>query len=487
MNKFYLMLIAISAQLTVMGQPTQPPAPVACNATSCTTNSTIDVCPPIGSTVVSSHQGGVYNRSNNADHLGVNAVWRYRNMAVVNNVTINAEITIDAISNATLDAFDDDAAVDQNNNSIAGFFAPRIGADQTLNGTDRRGYVQFTMRFFRNSTGTNNNTDADFANSVSLVGINYVHYDIDGNDANNVTTGSAGSWFRETGVAKRISAANPLVIADAQTNLVSYTYTDPVATTWTGFAGSACERDGVSRCSQVASSFSYNGSLPAITFRMGYDYNAGGNIGRPIRQYGSRIGCFNFPSPITLPVKLLSFSGSYNNNKTLLNWETENEVNFDHYEIERGGNGRDFIIVGSVPAQKNGNRKTYQYSDDLSANNENVLYYRLRMVDIDGKYSYSNVIMIRRDQTTMSGILISPNPAISSGPVTIRLNTGSRRNVEIRVIDMTGKLILKQQNQLSEGINSISINNQNRLQPGVYTIQVTGEEEILSSKLSVIH
>jgi hypothetical protein len=54
------------------------------------------------------------------------------------------------------------------------------------------------------------------------------------------------------------------------------------------------------------------------------------------------------------------------------------------------------------------------------------------------------------------------------------------------VIDGTGKIVLQQQNQLSEGINSIGINHQNRLQPGIYTIQLVGEDEILSSKLSVI-
>jgi hypothetical protein len=291
-----------------------------------------------------------------------------------------------------------------------------------------------------------------------------VHYDIDGNDANNVATGTAGSWYRETGMARRISVSNPQVLASGATDLIAYNYTDPVATSWTGFAGSVCEREGVSRCAQVTSSFSYLGSLPSITFRMGYDYNAGGNIGRPVRQYGSRLGCFNFPQEITLPVKLLSFSGSYNGAKTLLNWETANEVK-----------------------SKTGfSASKYQYADELSGANENVFYYRLRMVDIDGKFSYSNVIMVRRDQKNMGGMTLSPNPVFSGSVVTIRLNADTKKNVEIRVIDNSGKVVLNQQNQLNEGINSIAFNNQNRLQSGIYTVQVIADNEILSSKLSVI-
>jgi hypothetical protein len=486
MKKFYPLLIAISVASTAMAQPTIPAAPLACSASNCTTNSTIDVCPPLGNTVVSSFTGGTYNRGNNGNNLGTNAVWRFRNIAVVSGITVNAEITINAISNAVLNSLDDNTAVDQSNASIASFFAPRIGPDQNLNGTNRRGYVEFTISFFRNATGTNNNTNADFANTVNLLNINYVHYDIDGNDANGVSTGTAGNWFRETGVARRISAANPMILANATSELVSYSYTD-ASNTWSGFAGSVCERDGVTRCSEIASSFSYNGSLPSITFRLGYDYNGGNNIGAPVRQYGTRLGCFNFPDQVTLPVRLIGFSGSFRNGQTLLSWTTENEVNFDHYDVERSVNANEFVAIGAKQAQAgNASKLNYSYTDDLSASNDKVFYYRLRMVDIDGKFSYSNTIMVRKDQSSVKGILLSPNPVTGNGAVTIRISTESKKNIEVRVIDATGKLVLKQQNQVAEGLNSISINNQGRLQPGIYTVQIMADDEILSSKLSVI-
>lgn len=487
MKQFYSLIVSFFAVLMVAAQPTLPGNPGACNANNCTTNALIDVCPPGGSTVISSTINGAYNRGNNPSHLGEGAIWRYRNFASVGGVTVNMEVTIDDISNATLESIDDDAADDQAGNSIGSFFSPRIGPDVNLNGTNRRGYVQFTMRFYRNSTGVNNNSNADFANTVNLSNINYVHYDIDGNDAGNVNQATtAGSWFRETGMAKRISVSNPQVLANSATDLVAYNYTDPVSTSWTGYAGGVCERDGVSKCAQVAASFAFAGSLPSITFRMGYDYNAGGNLGRPVRQYGSRLGCFNFPQQITLPVKLLAFSGSYNGSKTLLSWETANEVNFDRYDIERSTNGSDYLAIASEKSKSAISQPKYQFSDDLAGAYENVFYYRLRMVDIDGKYSYSNVIMVRKDQKKMASLIISPNPVFAGGVVTIRLGAETKKSVELRVIDNSGKIVLKQQNQLNEGINSISFNNQSRLQSGIYTVQVVADDEILSSKLSVI-
>jgi Secretion system C-terminal sorting domain len=484
MKQFFLTLTFLSALLTAMAQPTVPALPGACNAAACITNSNIDVCPQASNTVVGSHRNGTYNRGNSGNHLGEGAIWRFRNMATVSGVTVNVEVMVDDISNAVLDDLDDDDAVDQAGNSIANFFAPRIGPDQNLNGTNRRGFVQFTMTFSRNASGSNNNTNADFATPVSLANLNYVHYDIDGNDANNVTTGTAGSWFRETGMAKKVSAANPVVLANFPTDLVAYNYTDPVTTNWTGFAGGICERDGVSRCAQVASSFSYGAPQPSITVRMGYDYNAGGNIGKPIRQYGSRLGCFNFPSQSTLPVKLLSFNAVYRNQQAQLKWTTDNEVNFDKYIVERSSNGRDFIPVGEKMNGGTGTVNTYELNDDLSSVSGVAFYYRLKMLDKDTRFTYSSVVLIRKEEKAITGIALSPNPVVN-GMATVRFSSTRTASLEFRVVDISGRVVLQQQNKVYEGNNSITMNRLDQLQPGMYVLQMLNDGEVSQTKFSV--
>lgn len=483
MKQFYTLLIILSANLAVKAQIPIPAAPAPGNSSNCTTSPNIDVCPPNSNIVVGTHTGGTYHRGNSTNNLGVNAVWRYRNMASVGGVTVNVEVTVEAISNATLVSLDDDAALDQAGVSISQFFAPRISPDQNLNGTNRRGYVQFTMRFYKNSTGTNNGTDADFATAVSLEHLNYVHYDIDGSDAGNVNSGIAGSWFRETGTARQISATNPLVLANAVTELVSYNYTD-AGSDWTGFAGSVYERAGVSRCAQVASSFSYSGSQPSITFRMGYDYNAGNNQGRPVRQYGSRLGCFNFPSLSTLPVDLISFSAIYNNYLSLLKWSSANEVNFEKFVIERSNNGSDYVAVGEKIATGSTGKNNYEFTDDLSTAMGSVFYYRLKMVDIDGKFKYSQIVMVKKETKAINGITINPNPVVS-GATSVRFSAARPSSVDFRVMDMAGKTILQQKNKVSEGANSITIGNLEKLLPGTYILQMINEGESSVIKFSV--
>jgi hypothetical protein len=112
------------------------------------------------------------------------------NVATVAGKQINATVTIDGVSNVSMTStnfvIDDDAAVDQANNSIASFFAPRITPSSNLAGSDLRGYVQFTIRFYLNNSAVpNDGYPSDYLTAQPLVGLNYIHYDIDGSTVGN--------------------------------------------------------------------------------------------------------------------------------------------------------------------------------------------------------------------------------------------------------------------------------------------------------------
>jgi Secretion system C-terminal sorting domain len=195
-----------------------------------------------------------------------------------------------------------------------------------------------------------------------------------------------------------------------------------------------------------------------------------------------------FPTQSTLPVTLLNFSASYKNGVTTVSWETENEVSFSHYEVERrsasGGSG--FVSVASKIAQGNTGKSTYTYPDNISALSDNVVYYRLKMVDKDGHFKYSSVIMVRKEQKMITGIMVSPNPVIAGDVATLRFEASASTIVTFRVVDMAGRVISSQQNRVNEGMNSIPVNNLDRLQPGIYIIQMQNGEELTAIKLSVV-
>ena len=196
-------------------------------------------------------------------------------------------------------------------------------------------------------------------------------------------------------------------------------------------------------------------------------------------------GCVN---NISLPVHLMSFTANYRNGFTTLNWEVDNEVNFSHYEIERKSTAAASFNSIAMQALSGGTGKsTYQLSDNISNLSDETLLYRLKMVDLDGSFKYSNVLMVRKDQKTISGISVSPNPVTSGDVPVIRFQSSANNAVvTLRIVDWNGRTILKQETKVSEGVNSIPVNNIQKLQPGIYVLQVSNGAEMITSKLSVV-
>lgn len=106
-----------------------------------------------------------------------------------------------------------------------------------------------------------------------------------------------------------------------------------------------------------------------------------------------------------LPLQLLSFSGTRQNGISNLDWQTANEENTREFVVERSSNASNWQAAGAVAARGSGSN-TYTFQDILSF--EGKMYYRLKMMDMDGKYSYSNVIWL--SNKTNGNIAIYPNP-----------------------------------------------------------------------------
>lgn len=190
------------------------------------------------------------------------------------------------------------------------------------------------------------------------------------------------------------------------------------------------------------------------------------------------------PSQSSLPVKLSGFSASLNNDVVTLNWTTDFEISFDHYEIERSTNPSAFAKIGSKVSNRFSGRSAYQFEDNLSQSSENVFYYRLKMVDIDGHFEYSKVISVRRDLKSIKSVIISPNP-VANGNATAKIAVAERGTISLRVMDVSGRVVLQQTNTVNQGLNSISINNADKLAPGLYLLQVLNGKEISTAKISV--
>ncbi|HEY6505231.1 MAG TPA: PQQ-dependent sugar dehydrogenase [Chitinophagaceae bacterium] len=175
---------------------------------------------------------------------------------------------------------------------------------------------------------------------------------------------------------------------------------------------------------------------------------------------------------ITLPLDLLTFRGSLQSNGALLDWETANETNTSHFIVERSIDNRNFAAIGNVTA--NGNTTTttrYSYLDNDAANQPAaVIYYRIKMVDTDGSYIYSNTITI--SLADMAGkVSLYPNPAAQEVKLSVASVTEGK--AQWKITDNSGRVVMQSSMTLRKGNNNVMINI-NKLAGGIYYLNITG-------------
>jgi hypothetical protein len=135
-----------------------------------------------------------------------------------------------------------------------------------------------------------------------------------------------------------------------------------------------------------------------------------------------------------LPLSLIKFSAALQSNRSVLQWQTAHETNMTAFEIEKSNDGRNFKSIGKLSAQ-NRSSGNYTYTDNDAT--LAVQYYRLKMINKDGTYSYSFVVTV--NGSLRGGISIFPNPAGNMLTVTHKANV-EKNNISI--YDSEGKRVL---------------------------------------------
>lgn len=184
----------------------------------------------------------------------------------------------------------------------------------------------------------------------------------------------------------------------------------------------------------------------------------------------------------TLPVHLLTFTALLQQDKVNLNWKVENEQNFDRYEVERSPNGLEFVKIQNVKCKiESGSKHEYNTIDDVSQlTTHNSLYYRLKLLDKDGKFSYSNIEKVRLPKEDPLFTLY-PNPAVSN--VQLQLNKTINGTVTVEVVDVAGKIVISKSYNVAG--NNITVSTQ-KLPQGDYNVRLLYNNEQYVQKLVVV-
>ncbi len=190
-----------------------------------------------------------------------------------------------------------------------------------------------------------------------------------------------------------------------------------------------------------------------------------------------------FTNPIALPVELTSFNAQVLNNGVRLTWTTASEVNNSGFEVQRSNDQANWTALGFVRgAGTTTEAQSYAFTDAQASGR---VFYRLKQIDFDGQFAYSNVIEVNAGLPKQFVLEQNyPNPFNPTTTIAYQLPTAG--NVSLKVFDMLGKEVASLVNGRQEA-GSYTVNfNANQLSSGVYFYRLQAGSFVQTRKMMLV-
>jgi hypothetical protein len=217
----------------------------------------------------------------------------------------------------------------------------------------------------------------------------------------------------------------------------------------------------------------YSGSVQTLV-PSSVSWNATASRWEVVLSVSGFSGFFAKSTTFALPARLLSFTAEGENGLARLKWKTADEINIKEYVVESSEDGNEFMKMAKVSAGS----ASHDYAALDSRVATGTRYYRLRIVDIDGSFTYSHVVSFGKRG---NGISVYPNPASDQLRITL---PGSQNIMHFELSDMNGRAVLK--GNLNNANTSINVS---KLPTGLYALKIMTPDDRIEEvqKVSIQH
>jgi hypothetical protein len=188
---------------------------------------------------------------------------------------------------------------------------------------------------------------------------------------------------------------------------------------------------------------------------------------------------------VLLPFVLKNFTASEQACLARLQWSTAFEQNTSHFDIEQSTDGTTYSSVGKVAAQGNGTGRTYGYSHATDAQDN---FYRLKMVDRDGQFTYSPVVQVKRTCHKQDAFMRGyPNPLVAGQSLQLQWRHAYKGAAQLQVTTNLGQQVHLQTLQLTGGAQNLTLTLPQGLSKGVYFVRLlgAGKEPLFANPTSI--
>jgi hypothetical protein len=172
-----------------------------------------------------------------------------------------------------------------------------------------------------------------------------------------------------------------------------------------------------------------------------------------------------------LPIDLLTFSGKALDKVNLVEWATVTETNNDYFLPEKSADGVNFVEMTRVKGAGNSNTTLY-YSQLDEDPYSPVTYYKLKQVDFDGKYTYSDIISLAHTSSSDQSELLNLYPNPTNSEINLEIYSPVDGFVEVEIVDMFGRTVINQKSEVKMG-NDVLVYDVSSLAAGAYFSKVS--------------
>lgn len=196
--------------------------------------------------------------------------------------------------------------------------------------------------------------------------------------------------------------------------------------------------------------------------------------------FGIFTGTDNNNNP--LPVRLVQFTATLNNEDVLLKWSTAMELNNEGFEIQRSFGGETFESIGFVKGKQNSNTLSqYQFNDAkaFEQNTVNEIFYRLKQIDFNGDFTFSNIVEV--NNVIEQSISLYPNPMLDY--VSLKIKAEQSTTAAIEVYSVQGYRLLSFEKAIEKGFKDYSLTELENISTGVYVVNINIDGKRITQKL----
>ncbi|MEO5647620.1 MAG: T9SS type A sorting domain-containing protein, partial [Chitinophagaceae bacterium] len=183
-----------------------------------------------------------------------------------------------------------------------------------------------------------------------------------------------------------------------------------------------------------------------------------------------------------LPVSFVTLKAFQKSNGIQVEWEVASEFDIAKYQVERSGDGRTFVLVGTINSPGNTTAvRRYNWFDSSPLQQDN--FYRVGALGKNGEIKYSPVFRLSIGRSE-SGISLYPNPVIKHQAINLRFNDMEKGNYKMRLYNGMGQLLI---NRLVEhaGGSSVETFTMNGIQTGTYLLEISGDNNRFAERIII--